>query len=104
MNYHDIIIIGAGMAGLTAAIYARRAGKSVLVLEGTTHGGQIINTLEIENWPGEERISGVDLMQKIYHQANKFGAEVEYDEVVSIERGDEFLSVMTPRRKRDTCG
>lgn len=85
----DIIIIGAGMAGLTAAIYARRAGKSVLVLEGKIHGGQIINTLKIDNWPGEPGVSGPDLMNKIYYQVNNLGAEVEYDEVLSIQKSSD---------------
>lgn len=94
MTKKDIIIIGAGMAGLTAAIYARRAGKSVLVLEGKIHGGQIINTLKVDNWPGDPGVSGPDLMNKIYHQVNNLGAEVEYDEVVSIQKtaeNGEFL-------------
>lgn len=86
---YDIVIIGAGMAGLTAAIYGSRAGKSVLMLEGNIHGGQIINTLNIENWPGDYGVSGVDLMQKIYKQAVKLGTEVEYDEVVKVvDKGD----------------
>lgn len=89
MKKVDIVIIGAGMAGLTAAIYARRAGKSALVLEAKTHGGQIINTFDIQNWPGEESVSGVDLMQKIYHQANNLGAEIEYEEVTGVvDNGD----------------
>lgn len=83
---YDIVIVGAGIAGLTAAIYGRRAGKSVLVLEGKTYGGQIINTFQIENWPGDFGVSGVDLMQKIYKQATELGAEVEFEEVTAIEK------------------
>lgn len=83
---YDVVIVGAGIAGLTAAIYAKRAGKSVLVLEGKTYGGQIINTFQIENWPGDFGVSGVDLMQKIYKQATELGAEVEFEEVVAIEK------------------
>ena len=83
---YDVVIVGAGIAGLTAAIYATRAGKSVLVLEGKTYGGQIINTFQIENWPGDYGVSGVDLMQKIYKQATKLGAEVEFEEVAAIEK------------------
>ena len=56
----DVIIIGAGTAGLTAAIYALRAGKSVLVLEQGNYGGQIINTPKVENYPGIEQISGYE--------------------------------------------
>ena len=89
---YDVVIVGAGIAGLTAAIYAKRAGKSVLVLEGKIYGGQIINTFQIENWPGDYGVSGVDLMQKIYKQATELGAEVEYEEVVAIEKTEtEFL-------------
>lgn len=87
---YDIIIVGAGMAGLTAAIYGSRAGKSVLVLEGNIHGGQIINTINIENWPGDYKTTGAELMQKIYKQAVDLGAEVEYDEVIKIvDKGEQ---------------
>ena len=97
MKKYDVVIVGAGMAGLTAAIYVARAGKSVLVLEGTMHGGQIINTIKIQNWPGDFEVSGADLMNKIYHQANNLGAEVEYEEVVKISenRGDGGFVVET---------
>ena len=92
MDY-DVIIIGAGVAGMTAAIYARRAGKTVLVLEGGIYGGQIVNTFNIQNWPGEPGVSGVDLSKKIYHQMHDLGVEIEMDEVLSVEKtsdGDEF--------------
>ena len=56
MNKYDIVVVGAGPAGLSAAIYGVRAGKSVLVLEALTHGGQIVNTPEIENYPGKKYI------------------------------------------------
>ena len=81
----DVIIIGAGMAGLTAAIYASRAGKSVLVLEKAAIGGQIITSLNVKNWPGFSDISGTELMNKIREQASDFGAEIRYEEVVSIK-------------------
>lgn len=89
---YDVIIIGAGIAGLTAAIYVRRSNKTVLVLEGQAYGGQIINTLQIENWPGDYGVSGVDLMQKIYKQATELGAEVEFEEVGVVEKvGEDFV-------------
>lgn len=89
---YDVIIIGAGIAGLTAAIYVRRSNKTVLVLEGQAYGGQIINTLQIENWPGDYGVSGVDLMQKIYKQATELGAEVEFEEVEVVEKvGEDFV-------------
>lgn len=86
---YDCIIIGAGMAGLTAAIYLERAGKKTLVLESKMHGGQIINTVNIENWPGDFKVSGAELMQKIYQQAIDLGAEIEYEEVIEVIDGDE---------------
>ena len=82
---YDIIIIGAGPAGLTAAIYARRASKKVLVLEAKTYGGQIINTLDIENYPVEEHISGFDFATKIYNQAKNLGAEITFERAVEIK-------------------
>ncbi|MBQ6375626.1 FAD-dependent oxidoreductase [Candidatus Saccharibacteria bacterium] len=92
-GYVDAIIIGAGMAGLTAAIYVARAGRSALVLESGVHGGQIIQTLDVANWPGEVSISGPDLMNKIYHQVNNLGVEVEYSEAIELRQSDEYLSV-----------
>ena len=91
---YDIAIVGAGIAGLTAAIYGRRAGKSVLVLEGKVYGGQIINTFSIENWPGDYKVSGVDLMGKIYRQAVDLGAEVEFEEVVEIVDKGEYKEIV----------
>ena len=85
---HDIIIIGAGPAGLTAAIYARRAGKSVLLLERDTFGGQITFSPKLENYPGFETISGNDLAQRMLEQALALGADVEMDTVTGIENGE----------------
>ena len=82
---YDIIIVGAGPAGLTAAIYARRASKKVLVLEAKIYGGQIVNTLDIENYPVEEHISGFDFATKIYNQAINLGAEINIDKVTEIK-------------------
>lgn len=99
---YDVVIVGAGMAGMTAAIYARRAGKSVAIFENKVHGGQIINAPDVENWPGEERISGADLMKKIYHQMNKeSGAKLDvYDkEVVRVRDTGMYKEVLTPRTK-----
>ncbi len=90
---YDVIIIGAGIAGMTAAIYASRAGKSTLVLEGKMHGGQIINTINIENWPGDFGVSGAELSQKIFNQMIKLGSKIEYEDVELIKKisEDEFL-------------
>lgn len=93
MKKYDLIVIGAGVAGMVAGIYAKRAGKSVLVLEGKVHGGQIIQTIKVGNWPGELVISGMDLSEKIYYQADKLGVEFCYEEVVSLKKTEEVISV-----------
>lgn len=85
---YDIIIIGAGPAGLTAAIYGRRANKKVLVLEAKTYGGQIINTLDIENYPVEAHISGFDFATKLYNQTKDLGAEIVFEKAIEIKDGD----------------
>lgn len=84
---YDILIIGAGPAGLTAAIYARRAGKSVLVLEKDTFGGQMTFSPKLENYPGFETISGNDLAQRMLEQALALGADVDMDTVLGVEDG-----------------
>lgn len=96
---YDIIIVGAGPAGLTSAIYARRASKKVLVLEAKTYGGQIINTLDIENYPAEEHISGFDFATKMYNQAKNLGAEIIFEKVVNINNLDKEKEVETTKNK-----
>ena len=83
----DIIIVGAGTAGLSAAIYALRAGKSVIVFEQLTYGGQIINTPEVENYPGIKSISGFDFATGLYEQATALGAVIESAQVEAVEDG-----------------
>ena len=94
---YDIIIIGAGPAGLSAAIYARRSGKSVLVLEEKTYGGQIINTPNIENYPGIAHISGFEFATNLYNQAKDFGAEFKFEKAVGIEDREDSKLVKTPK-------
>ena len=96
---YDIIVIGAGPAGLTAAIYARRAKKEVLVLEALTYGGQIINTLDIENYPGEEHISGFDFATKLYNQTKNLGATIKFEKVIDIEDHGNYKSVITKKEE-----
>ena len=84
----DIIIVGGGPAGLTAAIYARRAGKSVLLLEKESFGGQIASSPCVENFPGHVSISGVELADLLYTQAENLGARVEMEEVLAVENGE----------------
>ena len=95
MKEYDIVIVGAGIAGLTAAIYAVRAGKSVLIFEARVEGGQIINTINIENWPGDLGISGVDLIRKITAQTTELGAEIEYEQVVNVSQENDGFLVKT---------
>ena len=81
----DIIIIGAGTAGLTSAIYALRAGKNVLVLEEKMYGGQIINTPDIENYPGFKNISGYEFATNLYNQAKELGMIYKNEKVLEIQ-------------------
>lgn len=81
---YDIIIIGAGPAGLSAAIYAARAMKKVLVLEANSYGGQIINSSVVENYPGVDKVTGYEFASKLYNQAKNLGAEIVYEEVTEI--------------------
>ncbi len=83
---YDIIIIGAGPAGLTASVYARRADKSVLVIEKETFGGQITHSPKVENYPGFIEMSGNELGEKLIEQALHQGAEIELDAVLSVTR------------------
>lgn len=95
----DIIIVGAGPAGMTAAIYARRAGRSVLVLEAKAYGGQIINTPDIENYPVEAHISGFDFANRVYEQAKGLGAEFAFEKAVEIVDGGAVKTVVTPKNR-----
>lgn len=94
---YDIIIVGAGPAGLTASIYARRSNKKVLVLEANTYGGQIINTLDIENYPVEMHISGFDFATKLYNQAKELGSEIKFERVTEIKNLDNHKEVITTK-------
>ena len=94
---YDIIIVGAGPAGLTAAIYARRASKKVLVLEAKNYGGQIINTLDIENYPVEAHISGFEFATKLYEQAKSLGAEIVFEKVTDIRINAGEKEIVTPK-------
>src|SRR5947208_1155735 len=83
---HDVIIIGSGSAGYTAAIYACRAGRKTLVLAGSIPGGQLMITSDVENFPGfPEGVLGPELMEKLRRQAEKFGPEIIYDDVSFVD-------------------
>ncbi|MBP3841422.1 MAG: thioredoxin-disulfide reductase [Bacilli bacterium] len=96
---YDIIIIGAGPAGLTAALYARRANKKVLVLEASSYGGQILNASKVENYPGIESISGFDYATNLYNQVKKLDCEIKFETVVKI---DEERNVYTNKNEYKT--
>lgn len=96
---YDIVIVGAGPAGLTAAIYGRRASKKVLVIEAKSYGGQIINTIDIENYPVEAHISGFDFATKLYNQAKDLGTEIIFEKVVEINDNKEAKEVITTKNK-----
>ncbi len=92
MDY-DIIIIGAGCAGLTASIYAARAGKRVLVIEREGIGGQIALSPKVENFPGFKSISGIEFSDRLFEQAEGLGVTVELDEVRKISRENDVFTV-----------
>lgn len=85
---YDIIIIGGGCAGLTAAVYSARAGKSVLVIEGETFGGQITAAPKIENYPAIGSISGMEFADSLFSQAEHTGAQFEFSTVTEIADGE----------------
>ena len=91
----DIIVVGGGPAGLTAAIYGRRNAKSVLVIEKSVFGGQIVNSPKVENIPGFESISGDEFGDKLLEQAMGQGAEVAMEEVTSVTKNDSGFVVAT---------
>jgi thioredoxin reductase (NADPH) len=94
----DVIIIGGGPAGYSAALYSARAGLDTLVLEKLAPGGQMATTLSMENYPGfEEPISGPDLALRMENQARKFGAVVEYDTVMEFLPDSDIKTVKTQK-------
>lgn len=89
---YDTVIIGSGIAGMTSAIYLLRANKKVLILEKKSYGGQIIDSLEVENYPGFSNISGFDLATSIYNQVKSLGGEFKYEEVISITEDKKVIT------------
>ncbi|MBR5783148.1 MAG: FAD-dependent oxidoreductase [Clostridia bacterium] len=85
---YDLIVVGGGPAGLTAALYARRAGKSVLIIEKSTFGGQITYSPKVENIPGFVSLTGNEFAEKLVEQVLEQGADVEMAEVLSLRDGD----------------
>ncbi|MCI3195706.1 thioredoxin-disulfide reductase [Bacillus sp. HU-1818] len=90
---YDVIIIGAGPAGMTAAVYTSRANLSTLMIERGIPGGQMANTEDVENYPGFESILGPELSNKMFDHAKKFGAEYAYGDIKEIVDGKEYKTV-----------
>jgi thioredoxin reductase (NADPH) len=95
---YDVLIIGAGPAGLSAGIYAGRARLHTLIIEKLRDGGQIVNTAEIENYPGcLEEESGMTLIERMSKQAERFGAEKTYDDIVEVDLSGEIKKIKGTR-------
>ncbi len=91
---YDVIVIGAGPAGMTAALYTSRAELSTLMIERGVPGGQMANTEEVENYPGYETVLGPELANKMFEHARKFGAEYAYGEITKVEDHGDYKTVV----------
>jgi len=99
---YDLIIIGAGPAGMTAAVYASRANLSTLMIERGVPGGQMANTEEVENYPGYDSILGPELSNKMFEHAKKFGAEYAYGDIKEIVDGEEYKTLKAGSKEYKT--
>ena len=94
----DIIIVGGGPSGMTAALYALRSNKSVLILEKENFGGQIANSPRVENYPSVKEISGLDLSDRMFEQIMDLGAQFELEDVLKIEKQTDKFVITTNYR------
>lgn len=101
-HIYDVIIVGAGPAGMTAAVYASRANLDTLMLERGIPGGQMADTEDIENYPGFESILGSELSQKMFEHAKKFGAEYAYGEIKEVVDHGDYKEVIAGRKHYKT--
>lgn len=92
---YDVVIVGAGPAGMTAAVYASRANLSTLMLERGMPGGQMANTEEVENFPGFDYITGPELSNKMFEHAQKFGGEYKYGDIKDVEVDGDIKIIKT---------
>ena len=96
---YDVIIVGAGPAGLTAAVYTSRGNLSTLMLERGAPGGQMASTEDIENYPGFDHILGPDLSTKMFDHARKFGADYAYGDVTDIVDGEDYKTIYVGQKE-----
>lgn len=95
---HEIIIVGSGPAGLTAAIYTSRANLEPILLAGESWGGQLMNTTEVENFPGfPEGINGADLMMNMVKQAKRFGTQIKYEYASEVDLSGDIKIIKTSK-------
>ena len=99
---YDVLIIGAGPAGMTAGIYAKRANLKVAMIEKYVPGGQIVNTAEIENYTGYQKLSGYELATNMLNHTESIGVELIYDEVVNVIDEGSIKKVVTPNQTLET--
>jgi thioredoxin reductase (NADPH) len=99
---YDVVIIGAGPAGMTAAVYTSRANLSTLMIERGIPGGQMANTEEVENYPGFGHILGPELSTKMFEHAKKFGAEYAYGDVTEIIDGEDYKTIVSGKKQYKT--
>ena len=92
---YDVIIIGAGPAGMTAAVYATRANLKTAMLEKSAPGGKMIKTAEVENWPGIKHVNGADLAYQMFEHSTNFGAEYLYGDVQRVVDHKEYKEIIT---------
>lgn len=96
---YDVAILGAGPAGMTAAVYTSRANLSTIMIERGVPGGQMVNTNEVENYPGFASVLGPDLSNKMFEHAKKFGAEYAFGDVKRLIDGDEYKTIVTGNKE-----
>lgn len=99
---YDVVIIGAGPAGMTAAVYTSRANLSTLMIERGIPGGQMASTEAVENYPGFDMILGPELSTKMFDHAKKFGAEYAYGDVSEIIDGEEYKTIISGKKQYKT--
>ncbi|MGP4105530.1 thioredoxin-disulfide reductase [Virgibacillus sp. L01] len=99
---YDVIIAGAGPAGMTAAVYASRANLDTLMIERGIPGGQMANTEDVENFPGFEHVLGPDLSSKMFEHAKKFGAEYAYGDIKDVEDHGDYKTVIAGKKEYNT--